>query len=60
MEFPRTKKDYPIAIGKYAMGFLKYNDSDVPKSQAAAPLTPDRIFDGGIVDTSSEDHLTEV
>ncbi|XP_070034083.1 chromatin modification-related protein EAF1 B-like isoform X3 [Nicotiana tomentosiformis] len=59
MEFPRTKKDYPIAIGKYAMGFLKYNDSDVPKSQAAAPLTPDRIFDGGIVDTSSEDHLTE-
>ncbi|XP_060177044.1 chromatin modification-related protein EAF1 B-like isoform X1 [Lycium barbarum] len=60
MEFPRPKKDYTNAIRGYAMRFLKYNDSDVPKSQAEAPSTPDGISDWGIMDTSSEDHLTEV
>ncbi|KAJ8527188.1 hypothetical protein K7X08_029665 [Anisodus acutangulus] len=59
MEFPRPKKDYTIAIREYAMRFLKFNDSDVPKSQAEAPSTPDRISDWGITDTSPEDHLTE-
>ncbi|KAJ8559375.1 hypothetical protein K7X08_003433 [Anisodus acutangulus] len=59
MEFPRPKKDYTTAIRDYAMRFLKYNDSDVPKNQAEAPSTPDRISDWGIIDTSSEDHVTE-
>lgn len=60
MELARPKKDYTNPIREYAIRFLKYNDSDVPKSQAEAPLTPDRISDWGIMDTSLEDHLTEV
>ncbi|KAM3373811.1 chromatin modification-related protein EAF1 B [Capsicum galapagoense] len=59
MELASPKKDYTIAIREYAMRFLKYNDSDVPKSQAEAPLTPDRISDWGTMDASSEDHLKE-
>ncbi|CAN4101316.1 unnamed protein product [Withania somnifera] len=57
IELARPKKGYPDAIREYAMRFLKYNDSDIPKAEA--PLTPDRISDVGIMDTSSEDHLTE-
>lgn len=60
MELAKPKKDYPNAVREYAIRFLKYNDSYVPKNQAEAPLTPDRICDWGNMDTSLEDHLTEV
>ncbi|CAN4098570.1 unnamed protein product [Withania somnifera] len=59
IELARAKKDYTDAIREYAMRFLRYNNSDIPKSQAEAPLTPDRISDWGIIDTSSEDNLAE-
>uniref|UniRef100_A0A0V0J0Q1 Putative chromatin modification-related protein EAF1-like n=1 Tax=Solanum chacoense TaxID=4108 RepID=A0A0V0J0Q1_SOLCH len=59
MELAKSKKDYTNAIREYAIRFLKYNDLDVPKNQAEAPLTPDRICDWGNMDTSLEDHLTE-
>ncbi|KAL2540751.1 Chromatin modification-related protein EAF1 A [Abeliophyllum distichum] len=53
------EKDVALGIHSYAVRFLKYNNSDVLRSQAEAPVTPDRISDMGIVDMSWKDHLTE-
>lgn len=60
LELPVTRKDHAIAIREYAMRFLKYNDSDVRQSLAEAPVTPERVSGGGIVDAPREDHLGEV
>ncbi|PHU07562.1 hypothetical protein BC332_24051 [Capsicum chinense] len=59
LELPVTRKDHAIAIREYAMRFLKYNDSDVRQSLAEAPVTPERVSGGGIVDAPREDHLGE-
>ncbi|MCD9643581.1 hypothetical protein HAX54_031183, partial [Datura stramonium] len=58
-DLPNSRKDHALAIREYAMRFLKYNDSDVRRSLAEAPLTPERVSDGGIVDAPREDHLGE-
>lgn len=60
LELPISRKDHDLAIREYAMRFLKYNDSDVRQSLAEAPVTPERVSDGGIVDVPREDHLGEV
>nr|XP_025888644.1 chromatin modification-related protein EAF1 B-like isoform X1 [Solanum lycopersicum]XP_025888645.1 chromatin modification-related protein EAF1 B-like isoform X1 [Solanum lycopersicum] len=59
LELPISRKDHDLAIREYAMRFLKYNDSDVRQSLAEAPVTPERVSDGGIVDVPREDHLGE-
>ncbi|XP_049408486.1 chromatin modification-related protein EAF1 B-like isoform X1 [Solanum stenotomum] len=59
LELPISRKDHALAIREYAMRFLKYNDSDVRQSLAEAPVTPERVSDGGIVDVPREDHLGE-
>ena len=59
-ELQCSRKDCSLALQEYAVRFLKYTSSDVPHSQAEAPMTPDRISDVGITDISWEDHLTEV
>lgn len=45
---------------RYAVRFLKYNNSLGPQLQAQAPATPERLSDLGITEMSWEDHLTEV
>ncbi|XP_055813029.1 chromatin modification-related protein EAF1 B-like isoform X2 [Solanum dulcamara] len=59
LELPISRKDHALAIREYAMRFLKYNDSNVRQSLAEAPVTPERVSDGGIVDVPWEDHLEE-
>lgn len=54
-----SRKD-SLALGDYAVRFLKHNSSDVLHSQAEAPMTPDRVSDFGTTDISWEDHVTEV
>ncbi|KAE8681728.1 Helicase/SANT-associated, putative isoform 2 [Hibiscus syriacus] len=58
------KKEHPgkandLAIRAYALRFLKYSSSPVPRHQAEAPATPDRISDSGIIDIPWNEHLTE-
>lgn len=53
-------KNPAITVLGYAVRFLKYNSSLGPSLHAEAPTMPERISDLGIVETSWEDHLTEV
>ncbi|CAN4093728.1 unnamed protein product [Withania somnifera] len=59
LELPVSRKDHALSIREYAVRFLKYNDSDVRQSLAEAPVTPERVSDGGIVDMPRDDHLRE-
>lgn len=54
-------KDFAHAIQGYAMRFLQHNNSShVQHCAPEAPVTPDKIYDFGVLDMSWEDHLTEV
>ncbi|KAM5563088.1 hypothetical protein ABKV19_018000 [Rosa sericea] len=52
-------KHFSLSMQRYAVRFLKYNNSLGPQLQAQAPATPDRLSDLGITEMSWEDHLTE-
>ncbi|XP_050388260.1 chromatin modification-related protein EAF1 B-like isoform X2 [Argentina anserina] len=55
----RWSKNFSLPMQRYAVRFLKYNNSLGPQLQAQAPATPERLSDLGITEMSWEDHLTE-
>ncbi|KAL3649297.1 hypothetical protein CASFOL_005700 [Castilleja foliolosa] len=46
-------------VQAYAVRFLKYNNCNIVYNQAEVPLTPDRVSDIGIIDSSWKANLTE-
>ncbi|KAF6177065.1 hypothetical protein GIB67_015940 [Kingdonia uniflora] len=58
-EEPEDGNTPTLAVQEYAVRFLKYSSSLGCPVRAEAPLTPERIFDSGIVDMSWEYHFTE-
>ncbi|KAI3829832.1 hypothetical protein L1987_03960 [Smallanthus sonchifolius] len=59
LEFEGHKKDTKLRLHQYGLRFLEYNSSRAQYSSAQAPMTPDRIYDLGIIGISWEDNLTE-
>ncbi|KAK9164591.1 hypothetical protein Syun_005493 [Stephania yunnanensis] len=57
-EKQNTGKNNQVALQGYAVRFLKYSGSLDCSIEAEAPVTPDRMFDSGVVDISCEDQFS--
>ncbi|KAK9129379.1 hypothetical protein Sjap_009866 [Stephania japonica] len=57
-EKQNTGKNTQVALQGYAARFLKYSGSLDCSIEAEAPVTPDRMFDSGVVDISCEDQFS--
>lgn len=61
LELQCPPKEIPHAIRSYVMRFVKHsNSSNVQHYAPEAPMTPEKIYDFGVLDMSWEDHLNEV